>query len=109
MSASARHRASNAVARALSCPGLRAESTTRCAGCAGERIGRGASTEEAIAATHSVIEGIPTARSVLQLAARHNVEMPIVSAVASVLFDNRSPAEAIHKLMTRRLGEESTF
>ena len=75
---------------------------------AGERIGRGATPEEAIAATQSVIEGIPTAKSVLQLAARHRVEMPIVSAVASVLFDNRSPAEAIEELMTRQLGEEST-
>ncbi len=75
---------------------------------AGERIGRGATPQEAIAATDSVIEGIPTTKSVLELAARHKVEMPIVSAVASVLFDNRRPADAIEELMTRQLGEEST-
>lgn len=74
---------------------------------AGERIGRGATAEEAIAATASVIEGIPTTKSVLALAARHNVEMPIVSAMASVLFEGRRPADAIEALMTRQLRRES--
>jgi glycerol-3-phosphate dehydrogenase (NAD(P)+) len=74
---------------------------------AGERIGRGATTEEVIAATSSVIEGIPTTKSVLALANRHNVEMPIVSAIASVLFEGRRPADAIKELMTRPLKSES--
>jgi glycerol-3-phosphate dehydrogenase (NAD(P)+) len=73
---------------------------------AGERIGRGATTEEVVASTPSVIEGIETTRSVLQLAARHDVEMPIVSGVASVLFDGRGPADAIGELMTRQLRSE---
>jgi glycerol-3-phosphate dehydrogenase (NAD(P)+) len=73
---------------------------------AGERIGRGATADEAIAATQSVIEGIPTTRSVLALAARHGVEMPIVSAVASVLFEGCSPSQAIETLMTRPLRSE---
>jgi glycerol-3-phosphate dehydrogenase (NAD(P)+) len=76
---------------------------------AGERIGLGATAQEALAATQSVIEGIPTTKSVLELAARYKVEMPIVSAVASVLFERRRPTDAIEELMTRRLGEESTF
>ena len=59
-----------------------------------------------IAATTSVIEGIPTTRSVLELAVRHGVEMPIVSGVASVLFDGTSPAQAIEALMTRPLHDE---
>jgi glycerol-3-phosphate dehydrogenase (NAD(P)+) len=73
---------------------------------AGERIGRGATTEETVASTSSVIEGIPSTRSVLELAARHGVEMPIVSGVASVLFDGRKPADAIEELMTRQLRSE---
>jgi glycerol-3-phosphate dehydrogenase (NAD(P)+) len=72
----------------------------------GEKIGRGLPTEEVIASTQSVIEGIPTTRSVLTLARRHEVEMPIVEAVAAVLFEGRSPSDAIHALMTRRLGAE---
>ena len=73
---------------------------------AGERIGRGATADEVIASTPSVIEGIPTTRSVLELARKHNVEMPIVSGVASVLFEGRRPADAIEELMTRRLHGE---
>ncbi len=76
---------------------------------AGERIGRGATAEEVIASTPSVIEGIPTTRSVLELAARHDVEMPIVSAVASVLFEGRRPADAIEALMTRPLRDEASW
>ena len=73
---------------------------------AGERIGRGASTEEVIAATPSVIEGIPTTKAVLELARQNQVEMPIVSAVASVLFEGVSPQDAIESLMTRQLHSE---
>jgi len=73
---------------------------------AGELIGRGKTVEEVLASTASVIEGIPTTRSVLALATQHEVEMPIVSAVASVLFEGRRPADAIESLMTRRLRAE---
>ncbi len=75
---------------------------------AGERIGRGATADEVIASTPSVIEGIPTTRSVLELARKHKVEMPIVSGVATVLFEGRRPADAIEELMTRRLHGESS-
>lgn len=73
---------------------------------AGERIGRGATVDEVLASTPSIIEGIPTTRSVLELAARHNVEMPIVSGVASVLFEGRRPYDCIVELMRRRLRSE---
>ncbi|MFQ5495040.1 MAG: NAD(P)H-dependent glycerol-3-phosphate dehydrogenase [Phycisphaerae bacterium] len=73
---------------------------------AGERIGRGASADQVVADTPSVIEGIPTTRSVLALAGRSGVEMPIVAAVASVLFDGHRPQDAIQSLMTRRLHAE---
>ncbi|MBI4718152.1 MAG: NAD(P)-dependent glycerol-3-phosphate dehydrogenase [Planctomycetes bacterium] len=73
---------------------------------AGERIGRGAVASEVIASTPSVIEGIPTTRAVLALARQHHVEMPIVAAVASVLFEGCSPQEAIEALMTRPLRPE---
>jgi len=73
---------------------------------AGERIGRGELVEHVLATTPSVIEGIPTTRSVMALARQHGVEMPIVAAIASVLFDGTRPAEAIEKLMTRQLRSE---
>lgn len=73
---------------------------------AGERIGRGMPIEEVVRSSHGVIEGIETTRSLLQLARRHDVEMPITQAVHSVLFEHRSPKSAIDGLMTRRLKGE---
>ncbi|MCH8146714.1 MAG: NAD(P)-dependent glycerol-3-phosphate dehydrogenase [Planctomycetes bacterium] len=73
---------------------------------AGERIGRGETVEEVVASTKSVIEGVATTRAVLALAQRHDVEMPIVEAMAGVLFDKNSPHDAIELLMTRPLHSE---
>ncbi len=73
---------------------------------AGERLGKGMTCEEVIASTTSVVEGIPTTKALLELAARHDVEMPITEAVASILFDDVRPQEAITRLMTRRLRRE---
>lgn len=73
---------------------------------AGERIGRGESVDHVVSSTKSVIEGIPTARGVLELARRHEVEMPIVEAMSTVLFEGRRPEEAIKALMTRPLRTE---
>ena len=68
---------------------------------AGESIGRGTSVEDVVRQSPSVIEGIPTTRAVLALAARHRVEMPITEAVHAVLFENKPPLEAITELMSR--------
>ncbi|NOT00727.1 MAG: NAD(P)-dependent glycerol-3-phosphate dehydrogenase [Phycisphaerales bacterium] len=73
---------------------------------AGEKIGRGMPVAEVVATSAGVIEGIETTRSVLQLAERHAVEMPITRAVHAVLFDHVAPRDAITDLMTRRLGAE---
>lgn len=73
---------------------------------AGERIGRGESVDEVVSTTTSVIEGIPTTRAVLALARRHQVEMPIVESMSTVLFEGGRPEEAIETLMTRPLRSE---
>ncbi|MCK6455071.1 MAG: NAD(P)-dependent glycerol-3-phosphate dehydrogenase [Phycisphaerae bacterium] len=73
---------------------------------AGEAIGRGQSVESVIASTASVIEGIPTARSVRELARRHNISMPITEAVHAVLFERKDPIQAVTELMTRDLKHE---
>ena len=72
----------------------------------GERIGKGQSAERAIAATESVIEGIATCKSVVALAERNNVEMPITRAVYEVLFENKPVETAISDLMQRQLKAE---
>ncbi len=72
----------------------------------GERIGRGETIESAKHATQSVIEGASTCKSVVALAKRYNVEMPITQAVYEVLFENKSVQTAITDLMTRQLKAE---
>lgn len=72
----------------------------------GERIGRGQTIEQAQCATESVVEGIATCESVIALAERHGVEMPITQAVYKVLFENKPVRKAIADLMKRRLKAE---
>lgn len=74
---------------------------------AGEQIGRGKSAKEVIAATPSVIEGIPTTRSVRQLADMHDVEMPITEAVHAVLFEGKDVIATLSELMSRELKDEN--
>jgi glycerol-3-phosphate dehydrogenase (NAD(P)+) len=74
---------------------------------AGEAIGRGQSMDEVIAATPSVIEGIPTARSVRSLAMRRAVDMPITEAVYEVLFEGKDALQALTELMVRDLKSEA--
>ncbi len=61
---------------------------------------------EVVASTNSEIEGIATTRSVMALAQRYNVEMPITEAVYGVLFQRKDPRAAIAELMSRRLKSE---
>ena len=72
----------------------------------GERIGKGQTTEQATQATESVVEGVATCESVVALAGRYNVEMPITQAVYDVLFENKPVQTAIADLMKRRLKAE---
>jgi glycerol-3-phosphate dehydrogenase (NAD(P)+) len=67
----------------------------------GEQIGKGRRLEDVLGAMDSVAEGVPTTRSVCELAARHKVEMPITEAVYAVLFENKDVLQALTELMTR--------
>ncbi len=72
----------------------------------GERIGKGQTVEQAQSATESVVEGITTCKSVVALADRYSIEMPITQAVYEVLFEDKPVQTAIVDLMTRRLKAE---
>ena len=67
----------------------------------GEYLGSGMSLEEAQAKIQGIVEGVATTRSVVQLARRKGVEMPITEAVHGVLFEGLDAGEAISRLMTR--------
>lgn len=73
----------------------------------GAEIGRGATLDEALATRDTVAEGVVTTQSAHALAAREGVEMPIVSAVHRILFEQQSPRDAIDDLMSRELRAES--
>ncbi len=72
----------------------------------GERLGRGERLEEILGSSTSVVEGVPTTRSVVMLAQRLGIEMPITEAVNAILYEGLSPRQAIIELMGRRLKAE---
>jgi glycerol-3-phosphate dehydrogenase (NAD(P)+) len=67
----------------------------------GQMIGEGQRLDEAKATLGSVAEGVPTTQAVLAMAGKHDVEMPIVRAVAAVLFEGVDPRQALVELMRR--------
>lgn len=75
----------------------------------GERIGKGQKLQDILAGMDSVAEGVPTTRSVMQLATQHQVEMPITRAVHSVLFEGQDAIQALTNLMARDPKPESSF
>ena len=74
------------------------QSRNRCMGLA---IGKGQSIEQAQEEIQQVVEGVQTARLVYALANQLEVEMPIVEQVYKVLYENLSPREAVHNLLSR--------
>ncbi|MFA5146025.1 MAG: NAD(P)H-dependent glycerol-3-phosphate dehydrogenase [Candidatus Omnitrophota bacterium] len=67
----------------------------------GEEIGKGKRLSEVLKETEMVIEGVATARSGFELSKKYKVEMPIVSEIYKVLYDNKDPKIAVRDLMTR--------
>jgi len=72
----------------------------------GERIGKGQTVKQAAEATESVVEGIATCESVVALARRYEVEMPITGAIYEILFEGKPVKTAVAELMRRRLKAE---
>ncbi|RKS75055.1 glycerol-3-phosphate dehydrogenase (NAD(P)+) [Actinomadura pelletieri DSM 43383] len=67
----------------------------------GENLGRGMTLEEVIAVTRQTAEGVKSSEAVLELARKHNVEMPITEAVAAVLHHGMPLKEAAISLISR--------
>lgn len=72
----------------------------------GIELGKGRKLEEVLRDTETVAEGVVTAQSARELAAREGVEMPIVDTVNRVLFEGQPARSAIAALMTRELRSE---
>jgi glycerol-3-phosphate dehydrogenase (NAD(P)+) len=72
----------------------------------GVEIGQGRPLDEVLSARETVAEGVVNTRSARALAARLDVEMPIVEAVHGILFEGRPVRPAVAELMTRALRAE---
>ncbi len=72
----------------------------------GMEIGKGRKLGEILAGMQQVAEGVPTTKAVLDLAAKHGVEMPITSEIYQILFEDKDPRQAVVDLMMRSLKDE---
>lgn len=72
----------------------------------GERLGRGETIEEIIAAMNMVAEGVKTSKVVVELADELDLDMPIAAEVKAVCHDGRSADEAYQGLLKRDSGHE---
>ena len=68
---------------------------------AGKLIGQGKTLEETKKEVGMVIESIDNIDVAYELCKLHNIDMPIVTTVYKVIYENLDPKEAVENLMTR--------
>ncbi len=77
---------------------------------AGYLIGKGYTMKEAMDEVKQVVEGVYSAKAALALSKKYNVSMPIVEQINLVLFENKSPKEAVNDLLLRdKVSEYQTL
>lgn len=72
----------------------------------GYAIGQGKKLADVQAEMTMVAEGVWTTKSVVELAKKLHVEMPITEAVHKILFEDVSPSDAVNQLMMRSAKRE---
>jgi len=72
----------------------------------GQRLGKGETLAQILSTMEAVAEGVATARSVYEIAEQEGIDVPIMTEVYRVLFENKSPKEATNSLMLRPLRAE---
>ena len=72
----------------------------------GENLGRGVPLADVLASTTQTAEGVKSSLSVLELANRHGVEMPITEVVAGVMHDGLEVGKAVLLLASRSAKPE---
>ncbi len=74
---------------------------------AGMLIGQGVPPAEAIKQIGMTVEGYKNTKSAYELCQKYNVEMPIITQVYKILYENKSMDQAIEDLMERPKRHES--
>jgi glycerol-3-phosphate dehydrogenase (NAD(P)+) len=72
----------------------------------GEKLGRGVPLAEVLASTTQTVEGVKSSESVLQLARKHGVEMPITEVIAAVMHHGLEISQAVLLLASRSAKPE---
>lgn len=72
----------------------------------GVALGQGIPVAELLARPHQTAEGIKSCRSVVELAGRHGVDMPICQGVVAVIAGEATPAQLTGALMSRARKHE---
>lgn len=73
---------------------------------AGYLMGQGLSMEEAMKKVNQVVEGVNSAKAAFALSQKYEVEMPIVEQITLVLFEGKSPKDALTDLLIRDKRKE---
>jgi glycerol-3-phosphate dehydrogenase (NAD(P)+) len=85
----------------LTCTGEQSRNRT-----VGFELGRGRTLGEVLAKLGHVAEGVKTTKSAYDLAHKLNVDMPITTEVYRVLYEGKTPRQAVSDLMARTLRAE---
>jgi glycerol-3-phosphate dehydrogenase (NAD(P)+) len=72
----------------------------------GTRLGKGEKLEDIMKGTKTVAEGVKTAKAARDLAHKYKVDMPIFDEVYLLLYEGKSPKQALKDLMARELKAE---
>jgi glycerol-3-phosphate dehydrogenase (NAD(P)+) len=72
----------------------------------GEKLGRGETLEDILARKQQTAEGVKSCRSILDLARKHDVDMPITEHVVAVVHEGMTPKDMVRGLMRREAKSE---
>lgn len=72
----------------------------------GEKLGRGQTLQELLAMKQQTAEGVKSCRSILDLAKKHDVDMPITEQVVAVVHEGKTPADMLRAFMRRETRSE---
>jgi glycerol-3-phosphate dehydrogenase (NAD(P)+) len=73
----------------------------------GMALGRGESADQAHGAIQQVVEGVPAAQAVCDVARGVGVEMPICSEIYQIMYESKPVRAAVQALMGREVRSES--
>lgn len=72
----------------------------------GIALGEGKKLNDILAHMHMVAEGVETTRSAYQLAKKLEIDVPIITQMYAVLYEDKDPRAAVVELMRRSLKSE---